>query len=56
MGDGGGVEGGDCAREVYPGRPEIAMSVGRRSLGERAAPSVERLRLRGTTNSGLTWV
>ena len=30
------------------------MSIGRRSLGERGAPSSERLRLRGTTNSDLS--
>ena len=54
MDDGGGAGGGDCVREVYPGRPGTAMSIGRRSLGERSAPSGERLRLRGTTNSDLS--
>ena len=34
--------------------PEIAISSGRRSLGERAALSGVRLRLRGTTNFGLS--
>jgi len=54
MDDGGGAGGGDCTREVYPEVPGIAISSGRRSLGERTALSGVRLRLRGTINSGLS--
>jgi len=54
MGDGGSAGGGDCAREVYHEVPGIAISSRWRSLGERTAPSGERLRLRCTTNSGLS--
>jgi len=44
MGDGGGAGGGDCTREVYTRGSGTATSIGRRSLGERGAPSGERLR------------